>query len=649
MKRLLLLSCIIFVEITLSAAPNLDSLFNVYQTCSNLQKQTIANKLVDYFVQEEYYNYPVNLKKKSKRDYRDMLIYLGMAAENLDRGEFEEAQKCAERALSLVEKDSLVWKIDCHEVLSIIYFRQGKYDLSMSYAEENFEIASKLKDNRALSSALNTMAAVNLANSRFEEALDYINKALEIERKENNDKALAIRLGMKSDILLGLHRPEDALKCVNEALKIDAAANRLDKVGVRLSQKADILMRLGKWEECRDICLEANDIFEKTNNIVSKVITLKQLGSCELQLNHLDKAEKYLLEAEEICKKIGFKSLLWNVQHHLFSVYKKQNKLEKSLYYLECSMINRDSIMQEEHQRQLSEYKVKFDVQEKENQLAIQKLTNRNKTIVIVVLGIVLFFIVTLALMLMYNSAIRKKRSEELMRLNAAKDKIFSIVSHDLKNPIAAQNKVLHLLDDSFNEIDAKDVKMQVTELRKSSDSLSSFLRSLLDWAMFNSGRMQYNPVQADLTDMVKSVVNEVHIQANNKSVEIHNNCLEDAYIFVDINMMETVIRNLLSNAIKFSHPNSTVEIDSIDNGDCWSLSITDQGVGIPLEIQSGLFKNNTTTTRGTAGEKGTGLGLNMCGELVKLNHGTISVLSEPDQGSKFTINMPKSIPNSKS
>lgn len=634
----LLLSCVYLA----SAQINVDSLFQHFESESGKQKHKTALTLAQHFVKENYSDYPSSIHSTDNKKLIKTVVYLGMSNYFYENGNFQQGIRCGNTALSTipVNIDSSDYLTEsCYEVLSAIYFRLGDYNKSLNQAEMQYNLAEKLKNASMKSSALNTYSAIYLVTNRFEEAEKYAQKAIDIERKTKNDKALAIRLGMMSDIKLKERKPDEALIYIEEALELDKKAKREEKVGIRLSQKADILMAKSDWKQSQEILLQAKEIFKKTNNIVSYTITLKQLGQVAMNLNQSQDAEKYLLKAVDICNNIGFKQILPILYNNLYHLYLDKDT-QKALHYLEKCDALKDTINSEEHMRQLSEFEIKFDTQEKENQLIIQQMKNTRKMNMIIVM---ILIVVLLAILLVSNiklSRTRKRRNIELEAINETKNKFFSIISHDLRNPVAAQKRMLDFLHTNHNNINEKDLKESIYQLKLSNDSLSKLVKDLLQWGSIQSGRLTYNPEQLNLKLVVENTINNLQTQANNKNIRIEHNIVPGTYINEDLHFTEFILRNILSNAIKFSHPDSCININFSTQIGKGTLSVIDHGVGMNAEQLEKLFKYKVHSTQGTEGEMGTGLGLMVCKEMANLGNNALTVKSEEGKGTTFSLSV---------
>ncbi len=235
------------------------------------------------------------------------------------------------------------------------------------------------------------------------------------------------------------------------------------------------------------------------------------------------------------------------------------------------------------------------------------------------------------------------KSEQELIQANATKNMFFSIIAHDLKGPIGNFIQLLNLLKESFNDISYDEKIDYLNILTGLSQKTNNLLGDLLLWARIQMNTLEFNIEKVNIKTIVKNSVSIVEEKAKEKNIEIILE-VEDLYIDVNENSIKTVIRNLLSNSIKFSHKNSKVEVFTQikvqDN--LVQIFVKDNGVGIPKEDIDKLFKIETSfSTYGTNKEKGTGLGLILCKELVHKNNGSIQVESKEGVGSTFCVTLP--------
>lgn len=236
-----------------------------------------------------------------------------------------------------------------------------------------------------------------------------------------------------------------------------------------------------------------------------------------------------------------------------------------------------------------------------------------------------------------------KKSEEELLQLNAMKDKFFSIVAHDLKSPFQGLLGISNILAVDHDELDDEEVKTISSEIYKTTKNLYTLIDQLLDWARLQTNRMECNIEKLELQTIVIDVFNLISQNAGEKSIEIQNRVNDDVFVLADERMLNSIFSNLISNAIKFTVRGGKIAISSIYKNNLVEICINDTGVGIDKEKIDKLFRiDQSYTSNGTEGEIGTGLGLILCREMVNKLGGDIWVISEKGKGSSFYFTLPK-------
>ncbi|MFC2096403.1 sensor histidine kinase, partial [Bacteroidota bacterium] len=232
---------------------------------------------------------------------------------------------------------------------------------------------------------------------------------------------------------------------------------------------------------------------------------------------------------------------------------------------------------------------------------------------------------------------------EKLKGLNASKDKFFSIIAHDLRNPIAGFLNLTEILTTNFDVFTENESKEFIEVMNQASKQLYNLLENLLQWSRAQTGSITYEPKFVSVKKMVNDTIDALMINIENKSIKINIKVDEKTVVFVDENMITTVIRNLLSNAIKFTHPEGHISIRCFPKDELVELSVIDNGIGIRKEDIDKLFRiDQHLTTQGTSDEKGSGLGLILCKEFVEKNGGNIWAESDLNKGSSFIFTLPR-------
>jgi signal transduction histidine kinase len=230
----------------------------------------------------------------------------------------------------------------------------------------------------------------------------------------------------------------------------------------------------------------------------------------------------------------------------------------------------------------------------------------------------------------------------DLRMANAAKDRFFSIIAHDLRSPFTALLGVSEFLKEGLDELDPETAKDLIGGIHSASRNVFNLLENLLEWARIQTGTASLDPDEVHLAAAVRENLQLFLVKIENKDIQVVNTVSDNMSVYADPNAVNTVIRNLLSNAIKYSPRGGKIELNSGIEGKRVSLAVRDYGMGMSREQQNSLFLiDERSRIRGTEQEEGTGLGLILSREFLDRSGGTISVESSPGEGSVFTITLP--------
>jgi PAS domain S-box-containing protein len=236
------------------------------------------------------------------------------------------------------------------------------------------------------------------------------------------------------------------------------------------------------------------------------------------------------------------------------------------------------------------------------------------------------------------------KANEAILKnLNADKDRFISILAHDLKSPFSTILGFLELLTENIREYDIDKIETHIGIISRAAQNTFNLLEDILVWAKSQSGKIPYRPKKLNPADIFADVVLNMNLIADAKNISINHFIAEGLTVYADIDMLKTILRNLISNAIKFTNNGGKIDIRIEQSGANITFSVSDNGVGIAPELVNKLFDiTQTYTTKGTANESGTGLGLMLCKDFVEKHGGTLWVESEVGKGSKFIFSLKK-------
>ncbi|MFZ4522957.1 MAG: hybrid sensor histidine kinase/response regulator [Bacteroidales bacterium] len=240
------------------------------------------------------------------------------------------------------------------------------------------------------------------------------------------------------------------------------------------------------------------------------------------------------------------------------------------------------------------------------------------------------------------RTAALQESETKLREANAAKDKFFSIIAHDLRNPFNAVIGFSNLLRENINEFDLSEISEYIGYINDSAINAYTLLGNLLDWARSQTNSITFQPKAINVSEIIDSTLVILSGEATKKNIQVSSKVPSGSLVMADANMVSAIVRNLVSNAIKFTRPGGNITIYSVLNNGYQDFTVEDNGIGIPEKEMEKLFRIDTKVyTKGTADESGTGLGLILCKEFIEKNSGSIRVESKPGQGSRFIFTLP--------
>ncbi len=233
-----------------------------------------------------------------------------------------------------------------------------------------------------------------------------------------------------------------------------------------------------------------------------------------------------------------------------------------------------------------------------------------------------------------------KVKNEEYKNAIATKNKMFSIIAHDLINPFNSLLGFSDILRTQCHELPPEKIKQFSDVIWQTSRSTYDLLYNLLEWARIQTGKIKFNPSKTSICRLLNTNIELLRLQASQKNLQLSFSCNDSIEVFCDSNMINTVLRNLISNGIKFTCEGG-VNVNVFESGTNCIIEVADTGIGISAAKLKNIFNPDLTSASGTAGESGSGIGLMLCKEFTSINNGTIEVTSKINKGSTFTLTLP--------
>lgn len=251
-------------------------------------------------------------------------------------------------------------------------------------------------------------------------------------------------------------------------------------------------------------------------------------------------------------------------------------------------------------------------------------------------------FLLTLIGTVGFLLLVKEKQDLKIKKLLDDKNQFFSIIAHDLRGPLGSSAGLSEILTQNIEDYSREEIKEIIEMLHESNKNTYKLLENLLDWSKVQTGMIEFSPKKIMLNTLIMENIELNKNAALNKNISLSFESSELIEVEVDKNMIDTIVRNLLTNAIKFTDKHGEITVRFENKHQKVAISITDNGIGIPDDIKENLFKiNGKVTQRGTENERGSGLGLLLCSEFIKMHQGEIWIESEPGKGSTFKFTLP--------
>ena len=355
-----------------------------------------------------------------------------------------------------------------------------------------------------------------------------------------------------------------------------------------------------------------------------------------------DKAsEQFFLQAMDIAKENQYNQIYLECLQGAYLATKASHP-ERAIDYLEESNKMRDSIYNEDQQALIRDYQVRYQMAEKEHELELQEEKTRQSRYMFYLSLLVVALLLILVVVLARNAIQRKKRNETLTRLNNTKDQLFTVVSHDIKTPVQSQERIIDLICKHVDDMPLDDLKEYLVTLKSSTKELKAKMMNVISWVKGMIGDTESQAEPFNLCELAETVMHSMAFEIGQKQLRVTNAIPKDWIGNDDPKIIEMVLQNILSNAVKYSFTNGEIRLEAEYGSERYRLKVIDHGKGINKEKLGKLLKMMTSSTEGTGGELGTGIGLFVSQQMMERNGGTLAIESEEGKGTTVTMSIRK-------
>jgi signal transduction histidine kinase len=553
------------------------------------------------------------LAQKNSNPLKEAEFLALLGSLNLTIGDYPKAIEYTLQALKIDEKlDNQAGISRDLNNLGVAYSSKGEIDKALKYYEESFQIDQFIHDNSKLSITLNNIGVIYYQKKQLSKALDYFWKGL-AESEKQKDKL---------------------------------------RIGVSLNNIGDVYYDIGEYTKSNIFQYQALKIEQEIHDYEGIAYSYNALAKSYMALDKFDSAEYFARQALQVNRSFSFNPQIKDNYQTLKDIFSKKGDFKKAFLYADSTITMMDSLFSDDKNKLINQLQQKFELDKKQSEIESlqkdniikqQEIENQNlwRSIWIFSLGITLVFIAVL----FYSNYQRKKvndrlnaKNEALKNLNATKDKLFSIISHDLRSPFNTLKSTLELMKE--NAFSPKEIELVSKQVQKNIENISYTLDNLLQWSLSQMKGGSTNIEKVELGEIITETINFYQEVVKQKALQIVNQIDSPIFVMVDKNQLRLILRNLLNNAIKFSFIKGNIRFSHTIKGKEIEISVSDTGVGMAEEQLKDLFSPSNRSTPGTSGEKGTGLGLLLCKEFVENNGGKISVQSTLHKGTTITFSL---------
>lgn len=652
------LSVILFLScVTLFAQGNSETLIKKLNTAHSDSERIVTYRAIfDLFQYTAPDSATYYLKKgltqfdQEGNKYGIARMLMLLAYIDVNEGRMELAELREHKALeSFQELNKQADVANCYNSLGVIEGKNSNYDKATKFFVKALRIFDSLHDIKGLRTSYMKLGVVNERFNSLDKALDYYNKALDLGKKINDPRNdlylyndIGIVYGKKGDNNAAIKWFDSALKKCNGPALIGLKTLTLMNLGIVHDHMNNAPKALEDLNEALFLSKETNqpEDYVRINlniaSILAKDNPIKALGS--------------LQEGLKTAKQIGQKSLQIEILDAMIETYKSIKDYKNALSAMETRKTLQDSVYSIDKAKVIANLQSLYDLNKSNERVNIleiaQKRNNEQKNFVIIIALILASSLLTLIYQYRKLRLLNRElslRGAELTKSNNEKDKLFSIIGHDLRGPIANIPQIIEISNDESTT--AEERNFLLGSLKEHSIASLDTLDKLLYWGQMQIKGIGLNSTTIKAQQNLAGVLKLVKNTAEQKNISIKNKVSADIKVKADSTHFDFIMRNLINNAVKFTNNSGTIEIDAREQKEKNDVvfAVKDNGVGMSQQQMEHIFDSLGNSTLGTAKERGTSLGLMLCKEFVEKNGGNIWVESEEGKGSTFFFSLKKS------
>ena len=525
----------------------------------------------------------------------------------------------------------------------------GDYVSALEFARKGIE-TGKNSQNYELIADLYYNNALTLVTLGYQkDAENSYLKSLELNKKGNISKgiitvttALGEHYTNNGQSNLGMQYLTDAIAAATQIQDFYAVAVAEKMASNNYLSQKNYTKALETIDRCILFFEQHPDIYPIQGIYLNKATILLDSGQPDAAITFAEKELKLAHQANSY-------SLIANSSYLCAKIEQKRNNLGSAIAYLEEYAAYKDTMYNTGLEARLAQERTRQNVEAEQDsrqkaELEARLLSSRNQLLATITGALLLLLAAGSYLyrQLRQSRHQLETQNQQLTQLNQTKDKFFGIIAHDLRNPLTAFQGIGEQLEYYLAKGDTVRLHRMTAQITQSAQYLSGLLDNLLSWALLNRGTIPFHPETLSLSEETTAALTNHENAAAAKNIRLKNHIPNGLKVHADRNALQTILRNLIGNAIKFTETGGLVTIGCNELAQQVMITVSDTGTGISAEKIGQLFSLDKRSVYGTAGEKGTGLGLILCKELVELHAGVLRPTSTLGKGSIFEFSLPK-------
>lgn len=535
---------------------------------------------------------------------------------------------------------------------------------------EVFDMLGKTRNKVLIATTYNHLGNVYEELDDADQALIYHNMALKYRQEINYLEGIAKSQKNIGEIFENRNDLDSALHCYQSSYEKCKAIGYKKGMIKSLYLSGNIYRKKEKLHNAEQHYIAAIELSKEIGYEKGNLNICLNLARLYLEMEQTEKALVNIEKGIELSKADELTGMLSDFYYLMVELQKSRNDYEKALEFYHLYAETMEVLYDEEKNRNMEELKVAFETERKEQQNKILRQQNDLKNLaiqrqnaLITAIAITLVLLTSLTFLIYHrfktksrankalevlNEKITEKNRQlarlnlELDRANHEKDKFFSIIGHELRNPLWWFKNLSETLSKKFEQLDRDKLQKALISLNDSAKTAFHLIDNLLQWSKNQLGRLSYRPKAVDLGEIINRNKDLFKQEIEHKNIRLEQQIDEQIKVYVDTELVDTVLRNLISNAIKYTPEEGTITLKSSIKDEVVEVCVSDTGIGISKENQLKLFNPRVEyTTLGLYQEKGSGLGLLLCKDFIERNGGSIWLESEEGKGTSICITMP--------